>query len=587
MAHRDSASSSAHAAKFSLLDHHPSNSSGSGFSLASFQLHQTPPHHPPLQIHSFMQSQSQNASSSHPLPHSSESVEGSSGYNDFHQGFSSLAGQNFSYNYGGGHDHLVHKANIPDATNFPVISPEAFLNTLSVIQQKTQQLQTVVQLMVHEGGHPGMPQQQQALAASVASVISQLVVAAAGLLQQASTPTPQMFGSNPHLSSILGGAFGSRFSAFPPNVMEDPLAEALGNSMGSTLESLCLPSRGSSPGAGGMGTCLDMRGGMGGSQICSSALRDQSQGLILSSSNPGNVSVPRMNNTLSNTTEMEVVEKGSPSSALAGSNTDGMDGGAANQPTLSRTKTLQPLPEDHDSGLGLRDDEDDPEGENLPPGSYDLVEMDAAEILAEHTHFCEICGKGFKRDANLRMHMRGHGDEYKTLAALARPDKSNYDLSSVKPRRYSCPFAGCKRNKKHNKFHPLKTMLCVKNHYRRSHCPKMLTCNKCKTKKFSVVADLKTHEKHCGREKWQCSCGTTFSRKDKLFGHIGLFAGHTPELSNNEMENSVNGAESTSDSSTSGKQDVLQSLSCNDPVLQGAMRSNNFVHGTGQHAVLH
>jgi len=45
-----------------------------------------------------------------------------------------------------------------------------------------------------------------------------------------------------------------------------------------------------------------------------------------------------------------------------------------------------------------------------------------------------------------------------------------------------------------------------------------------------VIADLKTHEKHCGRDKWLCSCGTTFSRKDKLFGHVALFQGHTPAL---------------------------------------------------------
>lgn len=172
---------------------------------------------------------------------------------------------------------------------------------------------------------------------------------------------------------------------------------------------------------------------------------------------------------------------------------------------------------------------DDEEGENLPPGSYEILQLEKEEILAPHTHFCTICGKGFKRDANLRMHMRGHGDEYKTAAALAKPHKE----SSSEPiliKRYSCPFLGCKRNKDHKKFQPLKTILCVKNHYKRTHCDKNFTCSRCKTKKFSVIADLKTHEKHCGRDKWLCSCGTTFSRKDKLFGHIALFQGHTPAI---------------------------------------------------------
>ncbi|XP_072957869.1 protein SENSITIVE TO PROTON RHIZOTOXICITY 2 [Typha angustifolia] len=169
------------------------------------------------------------------------------------------------------------------------------------------------------------------------------------------------------------------------------------------------------------------------------------------------------------------------------------------------------------------------EAKSVASNGWEIIELDADQILAKYSHYCQVCGKGFKRDANLRMHMRAHGDEYKTTAALSSPVGAA-EKRSGPGTKYSCPHEGCRWNKKHPKFQPLKSMVCVKNHYKRSHCPKMYVCKRCNQKQFSVLSDLRMHEKHCGDLRWRCSCGINFSRKDKLMGHVELFVGHTPVI---------------------------------------------------------
>ncbi|CAI5477451.1 unnamed protein product [Closterium sp. Yama58-4] len=91
---------------------------------------------------------------------------------------------------------------------------------------------------------------------------------------------------------------------------------------------------------------------------------------------------------------------------------------------------------------------------------------------------------------------------------------------------FSCPASGCPFNKQHPGFRAFKSKASLRNHYRRTHAGEALLCSRCGSKSFCLPADLEAHERRCGLRRWLCSCGNSFSRKDKLANHLKVFPSH-------------------------------------------------------------
>ncbi|XP_019436262.1 PREDICTED: protein indeterminate-domain 9-like isoform X2 [Lupinus angustifolius] len=142
-----------------------------------------------------------------------------------------------------------------------------------------------------------------------------------------------------------------------------------------------------------------------------------------------------------------------------------------------------------------------------PDPDAEVIALSPKSLMATNRFVCEICKKGFQRDQNLQLHLRGHNLPWKL--------KQRNKQEVIKKKVYVCPEKSCVH---HDPFRALGDLTGIKKHYSRKHGEKKWKCNKC-SKKYAVQSDWKAHSKICGTKEYKCECGTTFSRRDGFITH--------------------------------------------------------------------
>ncbi|XP_066380948.1 protein indeterminate-domain 7-like [Miscanthus floridulus] len=144
-----------------------------------------------------------------------------------------------------------------------------------------------------------------------------------------------------------------------------------------------------------------------------------------------------------------------------------------------------------------------------PRPDAEVVALSPQTLMATNRFVCEVCHKGFQRDQNLQLHLRGHNMPWKLK-----------QKNPKEPRRrvYLCPEPTCVH---HNPSRALGDLTGIKKHYCRKHGEKNLKCDKC-NKRYAVESDWKAHCKTCGTREYRCECNAPFSRKDSFVTHRAM-----------------------------------------------------------------
>ncbi|KAE8735124.1 Protein indeterminate-domain 12 [Hibiscus syriacus] len=143
----------------------------------------------------------------------------------------------------------------------------------------------------------------------------------------------------------------------------------------------------------------------------------------------------------------------------------------------------------------------------MPDPEAEVIALSPKTLLATNRFVCEICKKGFQRDQNLQLHLRGHNLPWKL-----RPRTTEKE---IRKRVYVCPEPGCVH---HDPARALGDLTGIKKHFCRKHGEKKWKCERC-SKTYAVKSDLKAHMKTCGTREYKCDCGSVFSRRDSFFTH--------------------------------------------------------------------
>ncbi|CAI8592481.1 unnamed protein product [Vicia faba] len=142
-----------------------------------------------------------------------------------------------------------------------------------------------------------------------------------------------------------------------------------------------------------------------------------------------------------------------------------------------------------------------------PDPTSEVIALSPKSLMTTNRFICEVCNKGFKRDQNLQLHLRGHNLPWKL--------KQRNHQEVIRKKVYVCPEKSCVH---HDPCRALGDLTGIKKHFSRKHGEKKWKCDKC-SKKYAVQSDWKAHSKICGTREYRCDCGTLFSRKDSFLTH--------------------------------------------------------------------